>query len=129
MAFDTNDLNYPTAIDQSLQQYLKGFLHSGPNFGPTDRMFSSLMMHPSFMEGPGGGFVDPSQMNQTYGTNMLNERGDIASQNIQDKGQAAGLLTGLGSSIANFQNAKTSLGANALGGAGSFYQLFGGGGY
>lgn len=127
MAFNTNDLNMPTALDQSLAKYLTTFLHNPPQFEQTDRMFSTLMSKPSFMLGPGGSFIDPSQQRQAAGNAYLGERGNIASQNLKEKEAAAGELTNLGRGVAGFQNMIPFLNAANLGGGGfnMFSQLFG----
>lgn len=127
MAFDTNDLNYPAAIDQSLNKYLTGFLNTPPDFQQTDKMFSTLMARPAFMAGPGGSFVTPGQEANAVGTANLQERGNIARQNVQDKTQAAGLLSGIGSNQASLVNSIPLLNAqNNQSGFGAFSQLFGG---
>lgn len=128
MAFDFGSFNYPNFIDQDLKSYLTQFLRAPAPFGQTDRMFQTLMSKPAFMLGPGGSFIDPQQQQRIQGENYLNERGNVASQNLQDKSQAAGLLGNVGSSIANRDALRKMLEAQNISqgsGGGIFGSLFG----
>jgi hypothetical protein len=130
MAFDFSSFNFPSEINKNLGGYLRQFLRAPAPFGQIDKPFQTLMSKPSFMLGPGGSFIDPMQQQNAQATNYLNERGDIASQNLQDKSQAAGLLGMAGSRAADIERMRQMLEAQNVagqgGGGGLFSALMGG---
>ena len=130
MAFDFSSFNFPSEINKNLGGYLRQFLRAPAPFGQADKPFQTLMSRPSFLLGPGGSFINPQQMQNVEGTNYLNERGDIATQNIQDKQQAAGLLGQAGSRAADIERMRQMLEAQNVssgggGGGGLFSSLMG----
>lgn len=123
---DTSDINYPIMLERQLSRSANSQLNSPANFSGANKMFSSAMAHPSFMLGPGGSFIDPSQQANIAGQNYLGERGAIAGQNLQDKDQLAQLLLSLGSNIGSMTANQTGLEAAQIGQNSSSGGLFGG---
>jgi len=117
-------LQMSAALPQSLSKYLRSLLQTPANFGPAQRAFQAQYSHPSLQLGPNGSWLDPSQLNQAYASNYLGERGDIARQDVQDKGQYAGLLTRAGSDFASLINAIPYLQAQNISGRSMFGGLF-----
>jgi hypothetical protein len=58
-----NALTTAGKLPFSISQYIERMLKQGPNFQQADRNFQQGYQHPSLMESPNGGWVDPQQAN------------------------------------------------------------------
>ena len=92
MSFNTNDLQLPLSLSEGVNKYLNQEIRTPTNFGPTSRMFSSMANSPSLGLGPGGAWQDPNMTQSANQTANLQQRGDVANQDLQNKQQDAGLL-------------------------------------
>jgi hypothetical protein len=124
MAFyDPQDIQGPIGMERQLGNFASQFLRRPPDFSGADKMFSSMMTNPSIMRGGSGTILDPRQMQNTFSSNWMGERGDIASQNLLDKDAIARLLMGIGSNIGDLSARQTGLEAMGLGGSSMFSDL------
>lgn len=118
-ASGTQQLAYSATLPQSIFRQLQTMFSQGPNFGPAQQAFSNNYSHPSLQLGPNGSWLDPSQTNLAQEQNYQGARGDIATQDLQNKQQLAPLFTKAGGIMANLANYIPYIQAANLGGAGS----------
>lgn len=127
--FDTSSLMGPVAFNQSLMSYL-GQLYGQPtDFGPSDRMFSSLM-GPSLQLGPNGVMLDPRQTQATASSGWLTNRGQAAGEAQGARGNYQGmfgnLLGNYSGMLNNIQALQNRANAPIGGSLGIFSSLLGG---
>jgi hypothetical protein len=120
MAFNTNDLQMPLSLGQGISRYLNELIRTPTNFGPTQRAFSGMMSNPSLQLGPNGQFMDPNQNQAALQTANLGQRGQVASQDLQNKQQDASLLLSAGNTTAQLGNEIPFLNAQNIGSSSPF---------
>lgn len=118
-ASGTGQLNYAATMPQSVFKYLQNLIRTPANFQSVQASAAANYAHPSLQLGPTGQWLDPQQANTVNESNYLGQRSDIASQDIRNKQQYAGLLGDTGHIMASITNAIPFLQAANLGGAGS----------
>lgn len=122
---DTNELFSASLLPNSITKYLQQQLKAPTQFGQAQQAQQTQYQHPMLGIGPNGSWLDPSQASRVDQTAYLGERGDIASQDIQNKMGYANDLVQSSNSFANLQNAIPFLNAKNISNGSSGGGLFG----
>src|SRR5271166_508028 len=88
----------PLFGEQSLKNYTKTALRTGPDYSSVDKAYSNLMSNPSLFA-RGGNFVDPTQAQSDAGQGFLQQRGQIGQDWLQNQNNLAGVSANSGSAL------------------------------